>query len=222
MNRSIKTMVVAAMVAGGLGAGVAKAEEGDFMVRLRAVRLDFAQQSNAIPALGVPSNAITINNKTIPDLDFEYFFTRNLSTELVLTYPQTQTVTVEQSALGGPVDIGTFKHLPPTLTLKWNFIPAGKIRPYLGAGLNLTLISDVNLNQVQALNNITGKISLDSYSVGFAGQAGADFEINDHYYINADIKYVKLSSDVKTANFGTVSTVNLDPWLYGIGVGYRF
>jgi len=33
---------------------------------------------------------------------------------------------------------------------------------------------------------------------------------------------VKLQSDLKTANFGKVSTVNLDPWLFGVGIGYRF
>jgi outer membrane protein len=43
-------------------------------------------------------------------------------------------VTVEKSALGGPADIGTFKHLPPILTVKYNFNPGGKIRPYVGAG----------------------------------------------------------------------------------------
>jgi len=213
---------MAALVAGGVIAGQAGAAEGDWLVRLRAVRVDFKQNSDAIPSLGVPANAITVDDQTIPDIDFEYFFSNNLSTELVLTYPQSQTVRVRQSALGGPVDIGTFKYLPPTLTLKWNFIPDGKFRPYVGVGVNLTLISSVNLNQVQALNDITGNIDLDSSSVGFAAQVGADFKVSDHWFVNADIKYVAISSDVKTANFGKVSTVNLDPMLYGLGVGYRF
>jgi len=82
--------------------------------------MDFAQKSDAIPSLGVPADAIRVDNQTIPDIDFEYFLTKSFSTELVLTYPQSKTVTVQQSTLGGPVDIGTFKYLPPTLTAKWN------------------------------------------------------------------------------------------------------
>jgi outer membrane protein len=97
-----------------------RADEGDFLVRLRAVQMDFAQKSDAIPSLEVPADAIRIDNQTIPNIDFEYFLTKSFSTELALTYPQSQTVTVQQSALGGPVDIGTFKYLPPTLTAKCN------------------------------------------------------------------------------------------------------
>ena len=222
MNTSTKTLAMAAVLTVGLTAIPVRADEANFLVRLRAVQMDFAQKSDAIPSLGVPADAIRVDNQTIPDIDFEYFFTKSFSTELVLTYPQSQTVTVQQSALGGPVEIGTFKYLPPTLTAKWNFIPDGTIRPYVGIGLNLTLISSVNLNHVQALNDITGNITLDSSSVGLAGQVGVDFKVADHYFINADIKYMKLQSDVKTANFGKVSTVNLDPWLFGVGIGYRF
>ena len=222
MNTSTKTLAMAAVLTVGLTAIPVRADEANFLVRLRAVQMDFAQKSDAIPSLGVPADAIRVDNQTIPDIDFEYFFTKSFSTELVLTYPQSQTVTVQQSALGGPVDIGTFKYLPPTLTAKWNFIPDGTIRPYVGIGINLTLISSVNLNQVQALNDITGNITLDSSSVGLAGQVGVDFKVADHYFINADVKYMKLQSDVKTANFGKVSTVNLDPWLFGVGIGYRF
>ena len=222
MNTSTKTLAMAAVLTVGLTAIPVRADEANFLVRLRAVQMDFAQKSDAIPSLGVPADAIRVDNQTIPDIDFEYFFTKSFSTELVLTYPQSQTVTVQQSALGGPVDIGTFKYLPPTLTAKWNFIPDGTIRPYVGIGINLTLISSVNLNHVQALNDITGNITLDSSSVGLAGQVGVDFKVADHYFINADIKYMKLQSDVKTANFGKVSTVNLDPWLFGVGIGYRF
>jgi outer membrane protein len=74
------------------------------------------------------------------DVDFEYFFTPNWSSELLLTYPQSQSVTVRESALGGPTNIGSFKHLPPTLTLKYNFNPDGNFRPYVGVGVNLTLM----------------------------------------------------------------------------------
>src|SRR2546423_866026 len=93
----------------------APADEGNWEVRVRAVYLSPANKSDAIPALAVPADAVHVNSKVLPELDIEYFLTPTWSSELILTYPQSQKVTVEQSALGGPAAIGTFKHLPPVL-----------------------------------------------------------------------------------------------------------
>src|ERR1022692_5352096 len=117
----------------------ARADDGNLEVRVRAVYLDPLNDSAAIPSLSVPQNAIHINSKWLPDLDFEYYFTPNWSSELVLTYPQSQTVTVSGTS------IGTFKHLPPVLTAKYNFLPDHDFQPYVGAGTNVTSIAKVNL-----------------------------------------------------------------------------
>src|SRR5882762_5477395 len=93
-------IAIAVLAAAALLPGHARADdEGPWVVRLRAVNLSPANKSDAIPALAVPENAIHINSKWLPDLDFEYFFTPNWSSELILTYPQSQTVTIESSAL---------------------------------------------------------------------------------------------------------------------------
>jgi outer membrane protein len=204
-------------IVGVLAAPVTHADdEGPWEVRLRAVHLSPANKSDAIPALAVPSDAIHINSKWLPDFNFEYFVTPYWSAELVLTYPQSQTVTVEKSALGGPVAIGTFKHLPPVLTAKYNFRPTADFRPYVGAGANLTLISNVHLTVPTV-----GALSLDSTSVGPAVQAGFDLKLSDGWLLNADVKWVQLRSDVKLA--GTkISQVKVDPVLFGLGIGYRF
>ncbi len=133
------------------------AEEGPFLVRLRAVYISPADKSDAIPALGVPADAITVSSKTIPEVDISYFFTKSFAAELILTYPQEHDVELMGT------NIGTFKHLPPTLTLQYHFIPDGAFRPYVGVGVNLTFISDVNL----AVPGV-GALDLESSSVGFA------------------------------------------------------
>ena len=216
MKRVNLSAAVMMGVVGILGAAQALADEGPFEVRLRAIYLSPANKSDAIPSIAVPADAIHINSRWLPDINFEYFFTPNWSSELVLTYPQSQTVTVEKSALGGPTDIGTFKHLPPVLTAKYNFAPDSTIRPYVGLGINLTLISKVDL----AVPTV-GKLDLSSSSVGPAAQAGMDVKLADHWFANADVKYVKLHSDVKL-NGTKISEVRIDPWLVGVGVGYRF
>ena len=197
-------------------AAAASADTGTWEVRLRAVNLNPANNSDAYAPLQIPKDAIHINGKWIPDLDFEWFFSRHLSTELLLTYPQTQRVTVEHSALGGPTVIGTFKHLPPTLTLKYNFLPGHPFQPYVGAGVNFTLISDVNINVPTV-----GRLDLNNNSEGWAAQAGFDYELKQHWYLSADVKWVMIRSDVLFQ--GTkITQARLDPFLFGIGVGYRF
>ncbi len=191
-------------------------DTGPWEVRLRAIYLDPANKSDAFGPLAIPGDAIHINGRWLPDLDLEYFFTPHWSSELVLTYPQSQTVTVEHSALGGPTAIGTFKHLPPILTAKYNFIPHGTFQPYIGAGLNLTIISDVHLDVPTV-----GSLSLDKTSVGPAAQAGFDYKLADHWYLNADVKWAMIRSDVKFDG-AKISEARIDPFLFGMGVGYRF
>lgn len=210
------TLVAAVMAASMLVGSARAADDDPWEVRLRAIYLDPAQKSDAFAPLGIPSNAIHINDKWLPDLDIEYHFTPHWSSELVLTYPQSQTVTVEQSALGGPTDIGTFKHLPPVLTAKYNFRPEGTFRPYVGAGINLTFISDVSL-QVPTV----GPLTLNKTSVGPAAQAGFDWKLDEHWFLNADVKWVQLHATVKYEG-APVSQLRIDPLLWGIGVGYRF
>ncbi len=216
MNVATRFGVFAASIAGILCANSAQADDGSWEVRLRALRLEMAQKSDAIPALAVPGDAIHVNDKWIPDIDIEHFFTPHFSSELVLTYPQKQTVTVEKSALGGPANIGTFKHLPPTLTAKYNFLPGATFQPYVGAGVNITYISSVNLNVPTV-----GRLDLDHWSVGPAVQAGFDYKVADGWFVNADAKWAMLRSDVKFQ--GTkISEVRLDPFLLSVGLGYRF
>jgi outer membrane protein len=209
-------VLIVASVLAALAAQSAVADEGPFEVRIRAIYLDPANKSDAIPALAVPEDAIHINSKTLPEIDFEYFFTPVWSSELILTYPQSQTVTVEKSALGGPVDIGTFKHLPPILTGKYNFNPTGDFRPYLGVGVNFTLLSDVRL----AVPGV-GALELSRTSVGPAAQGGFDYRLAEHWFANVDVKWAMLRADVKLDS-AKVSRVDVDPLLFGVGVGYRF
>lgn len=206
----------AGLIVGILGANSAHAQDGSWEVRVRGLHLQMADKSDGVPALAVPKDAIHVNDRWIPEVDIEHFFTTHFSTELVLTYPQKQTVTVEKSALGGPADIGTFRHLPPTLTAKYNFLPGSSFQPYVGAGVNITYISDVNL----AVPTV-GRLDLEHWSVGPAIQAGFDYRVSGNWFMNADAKWAMLRSDVKLQET-RISQVRLDPFLLSLGVGYRF
>ena len=202
----MKTLASLTLLAAALAAPSLRAEDGPWMVRLRAVAIQPANKSDA--ATGIPADAIHVSNKTIPEVDFSYFFSANLAAELILTVPQQHDVTLSGAK------IGTFKHLPPTLTAQWHFLPGQTVNPYVGAGLNFTLISDVKL--------ASGALDLSKSSLGAALQVGVDCKVAKNCFINLDAKYVQLKSDVKTAAGAKVTTVKVDPLLLGVGVGYRF
>jgi outer membrane protein len=188
----------------------APAAEGPWMIRLRAASLTPANKSDAIPSLGVKADQITVSDKVIPDVDISYFFAPHFAAELVLTYPQQHDVKLNGNK------IGTFKHLPPTLLAQYHFLPTGVIRPYVGAGVNLTLISDVNI----AVTGV-GKLDLEKSSVGAAGQIGADIKLAPGKFLNIDVKKVMIGSDV-TLGSAKVSAVKVDPILASVGLGIRF
>jgi outer membrane protein len=184
-----------------------QSQDGPWMVRLRATYLDMNSSSDG----GVlPADAISVNSKWIPEVDVSYFFTKNLAAELVLTIPQKQDVSIE-----GVGRIGSFKHLPPTLLAQWHFTDFGAFKPYVGAGVNLTFIFDESMS-------VGGvPVTLDDNSFGPALQFGADYRLDNGWFLNADVKKVWISSDVYLG--GTkIDKVSLDPYLFSIGIGKRF
>jgi outer membrane protein len=201
-----KAVWLAALSALGFVMGNALAQESPWQVRVRADYLKPANKSDAVGGIGA-SDTLHINGKTIPELDISYFFTPNWAAELVLTYPQEQDVSLDGKK------IGTFKHLPPTLTLQYHFLPQATFSPYLGAGLNYTRISSVDL--------LNGAASLDKDSWGLALQAGLDYKLDKNWSLNLDLKKLQIRSDVY-AGGQKISRVKIDPWLMGVGVGYRF
>jgi outer membrane protein len=194
------------VLAAGLAPTFAHAQNAPWLVRLRAVNLDSANGGSTTPNLD-----LSINNKVLPEVDISYFFTPEIAAELVLTYPQKQTVR------SGGTNIGTLKHLPPTLTMQYHFTGLGAIKPYVGAGLNYTHFSNVSFYpSVAALSP-----SISKHSWGLALQVGADYAIAKNTYLNIDVKKVKIASDIRSA--GTkIGELKIDPWLVGVGIGWRF
>lgn len=176
------------------------------MMRIRAVDIKPIDESSD-PTGTLGTDTIHVEDKWIPEVDFSYFFTKNIAAELILTYPQKHTVKLSGN------NIGSFKHLPPTLTLQYHFDPEATFRPYVGLGVNYTAISDVHL--------LNGAAKLENDSWGGALQVGFDYKIGQNSYLNFDLKKVYIQSDVKVGG-AKVSTAKLDPLLVGIGWGFRF
>ena len=203
-----KTLLAAAALC-ALTSGAAMAQnypqDGKWMVRARAVHLDSANKDST------PLD-LSVNNKIIPELDISYFFTPNFAAELILTYPQ------KHDVRAGGAEIGSLKHLPPTLLAQYHFTQLGAFKPYVGVGINYTRFSSVKFDPAvdAALNP-----SVKKNSFGPALQIGFDYALDKNWSINFDVKKVYIKTDVRS--FGTkVGTFKVDPLLVGVGLGYRF
>ena len=118
--------------------------------------------------------------------------------------------------LVGGEKIGSAKHLPPTVSLNWHFLPEATFDPYIGAGLNYTFFWDETTSG--ALDGT--RLSLGD-SLGFAVQAGADFNLSNNWLINASVRYIDLSTKAKLDGV-SIGTVDIDPIVYSLNIGKRF
>ncbi len=185
-----------------LASGAALAQDfqaGSVLVRARAVHLDSANKDGT--GLG-----LAINNKTLPEVDISYFFSKNIAAELILTVPQKHRLS------SNGTDIGSLRHLPPTLTVQYHFDAPG-FKPYVGAGVNYTRFSSVHV--------LGGAADVKRNSFGPALQVGVDIPLTSNLYLNVDVKKVFIKTDV-SAGGTKVGQFKVDPLLVGVGLGWRF
>ncbi len=188
-------------------------QSGSILARIRA--LDVAPQvSSSVSAI---DGSVHASNNVVPELDGTYFFTPHIAAELIaaVTY---HTVKDVGSAVG-TVPLGSVRLLPPTLTAQWHFLPQSAVNPYVGAGINYTFFYGVKGSTLPIITS-----THYSDNVGAALQAGADVKLSGNWYFNVDVKKLFLETDVTlgTALGQVKAKVNLDPWLIGAGIGYRF
>jgi outer membrane protein len=193
----------------------AEKQAGDILVRGRALLLAPDTDSSLSNGGAHISGSADADNSVIPELDISYFFTDNFAAELILGTSKND-ISAKNTPLGN-LDLGSVWLLPPTLTAQYHFNPHGTFSPYVGAGINYTIFYNADHGDAQ-------HIDYDD-SFGYAFQVGMDYAINDRWSLNIDVKKLFLSTTA-TIDAGLAAPVkadvDLDPWLVGVGVGYRF
>lgn len=180
------------------------AAQGDIIARVRGIVVaPDASTTGTLSSLGT-----TVNTTVVPEVDFTYMFTNSLGAELILGTARHSLTT----DLGG---IGKVSLLPPTLTLQWHFNDAGRIRPYVGAGVNYTLFYHNTL----AVGD--EGVSITNHSFGPALQAGVDVAFSQNWFVNFDVKKLWIKTDATLAG-SDIGTLKINPWIIGVGVGRRF
>ena len=167
--------------------------------------------------IGETGTKVTVDDAYTLEVDLTYMFSENLGLEVIAGTTKHDLNAVE-GALNG-ASAGSVKVLPPTFTLVYRF-PVGF---YLGIGLNYTLFYSYDLSDDLAGAGVTDVEFSDSF--GLAGDIGFDFFFGENWYFNIDLKYIQISTDAKLKTATGVLDeikVDIDPWVPGIGFGYRF
>ncbi|MDX1914067.1 MAG: OmpW family outer membrane protein [Methylophilus sp.] len=232
----MKKTLLSILIAAAFAPVLAQAEAGDIVVRLRAVDVSPNEDSklgttvnNALGATVMsPGAELAVDSNLIPELDISYYFTKNIAAELILALGTRHDVSVKGDALATVTNqnLGSVNLLPPTLTVQWHFNPDQTFDPYIGAGVTYSRSLDHNLTFQKGA--LTGQpIKIDDNMFGAAIQAGLDINLKDGWLINADVKYAWLDTDVKAqlapgAAWTKIDSLNIDPWVIGIGIGKKF
>ncbi|SPL69413.1 OmpW/AlkL family protein [Acinetobacter stercoris] len=139
----------------------------------------------------------------------EYFFGDTpFSAELLLAAPFNQDV-----QLNGD-NVAKVKHLPPTLTVKYNFKNSTRFTPYIGVGGTALIVWDES--------GVADKVKND---YGFAGQVGFNYQPADakNWGVFFDVRYADLSPEVRLNVANNYKfDLDIDPIVYTIGYSYKF
>ena len=204
-------------------------QTGDFIVRAGAITVQTNESTSGVkldrgPAAGTDlGGKATLDNDTQLGLNFAYMLTDKWGVELLAATPFTHNIGIKGT---GIVDgkLGSRKLLPPTLSAV--YYPVGgksAFQPYVGAGINYTWFFDEEVTssaKQKGLNNLNVR---DTW--GWAVQVGADYMLTDNIMLNAQVRYIDIDTTayVDVAGVGRAKVdVDIKPFVYMIGLGYRF
>ena len=210
LSVSLLALTVALMAAPAMAEGTFRTKQaGDWLVRGRVTGVLPSDGGNIESRTTGVDTGLDVNNITsqvIPELDFSYFWTKNIATELVLGTTRHK-VTADTG-----IDVGDVWLLPPTLTVQYHPLPDSAFSPYIGAGINYTYFYGEG-------GGLAGFKVRSTF--GAAVQVGADYAIGGNWSLNLDVKKLYLRPEAVTSTL-RVDHVKIDPWLVSVGVGYRF
>jgi outer membrane protein len=223
---TLQKPLLAALLCAAVAIPAQAYEKGDWIFRVGATNVDPDTDSDKID--------VDVDDDTQLGITATYMLTDIWAIELLAATPFEHDITVK----GVPVDAGSTKQLPPTLTFMW--YPMGgkqsKFQPFVGAGINYTYFwdEDTDSELEAALGVITEPVTgstdpvpadldLDD-SWGVAARAGFDYLFNDKWGINASVWWIDIDTEatIKTELADVKFDVEIDPWVYMIGVSYKF
>ena len=154
---------------------------------------------------------VDVDSDVKPTITFEYFVRQDLGIEVLAALPFKHAI-----AIDGLGTVGSTRQLPPTVSLQYHFNSAGKVSPFLGAGINYTTFFSEDTRGALAAS----KLELED-SWGLAAHAGVDFALGERSALRLDVRWADIDTKVKLDGAG-LGTVNIDPLVYGAAYVLKF
>ena len=196
-------------------------EQGTWFARIGPALIEPNDSSNDVE--GIPGTGVRVDNDVTLGFTIGYMLTSKYAIELLGVTPSKHDLRGKEGigALGKIADVDVF---PPTLSLQYHFNGTSNIHPYIGVGVNYTHFpdEDVSPSLETALGGST-RLDIDD-SWGLAAQVGADYSINESWFLNAGIWYVDIDADatLKTNGVDRDVDIDIDPWVFFMGIGRSF
>jgi outer membrane protein len=222
VKKAVITQLITLALVGNLTAksGAAQAyDSGDLILRAGVASVQPDEDSSALVLNGVAlaGTSAGVDNSQQLGLTLTYMLTPKWGVGVLAATPFHHDI----RAKGLGIRAGDARQLPPTVTLQYFPLDASSpLQLYIGAGLNYTVFFSEDVSSQLG----SGDLNLDD-SFGLAGQIGADCAINKNWVLNASIWYLDIDTDAtfKLDGVGRIKAdVNIDPWVYMLGLGYRF
>lgn len=207
------------LLAGLALAGSAQAEASPWTLRLGPAHVRFSTDAevyvNGARVSG--ANAEASSNTTL-GFELAYAFDPRWTARVLGGIPPTTTLT-GTGALAGTGTLGKVTYGPLAATVTWNLLTDGPVRPYLGAGLNYTVV-------FRSRDGFIADLDVKS-AFGSVLQAGVDMPLNERWTLSLDARkiFLKTQADGVLPAMGGASAhadVRLDPLVIFLSVGTKF
>jgi outer membrane protein len=199
-------------LAGAAGAEEARGKRaGDFVVGLGAVGVLPERGGRTTPDVGRPQ----ASDSASPLLDGTYFVLPSIAFNLIAASSQHDVST--RMANGRDLALGRTWVLPPTLTMQYHPLPASRLSPYVGVGLNVSFFYGYGGTMAPGLN----RLRIDT-TVGPSFNVGVDYEIAPNWLVNIDAKKILMRPSLSVNSGAVTGRAELDPWVVGAALRYRF
>lgn len=221
------SLLAAALLA---SAAASAYEAGDWVVRGGAVMVAPNDDSSNLDLSGaqLAGTGVEVDDNTQLLLNVTWMANEHVGVELLAATPFEHSV--DSKGLPGlglglsDVEVGSVKHLPPTLTVLWYPMESGAaFQPFIGAGINYTIFFQEDTSGAARAALGARNLELDD-SWGLAARAGFDYMLNDCWSLHAGVYYLGIDTkaNLDTALGKVGVDVDINPWVYTVGLGYRF
>ena len=213
-----KTALVLGMAAALMAGSASAHEAGSFLLRAGGVFVSAHSNSDTKTSLEV---GLDVKDNAQLGLTGTYMITDNIGVELLAATPFSHGIDGNVPEKGLNLgEVVKLKQLPPSLYLQYYFLDKDSpARPYVGAGLNYTRFFNAKIK-----NDAISDLSVDKHSFGPVVNAGIDIKLTDNLFFNTAMWYthIKTTAKFKALTLDHEVDVKLDPFVFFMGLGYRF